>query len=69
MAETNVVTEHPPTVAGVIAAAAGATATILTDVTSGSFDGYDAAIVGACIIAGGIIGKIAERWTQRFFPS
>jgi len=69
MADTNIVTGNPPTVAGVIASAAGATAVILTDITTGAFDGYDAAIVGACILAGGIIGKVAERFTTRYFPS
>lgn len=68
MADTNVVTNNPPTVAGIVAGVVGTTAGLIAGFNAGAFDAYDGWIIAAGAILGGIAGKIAQRWTERYFP-
>jgi hypothetical protein len=65
---TNTVANNPPAVAGVVAGFIAATAGLITGITAGPFDVYDAWIVAAGAIVGGIAGRVAQRWTTRYFP-
>ena len=69
MADTNVVTENPPTVAGIVTGVVTTTAGLIAGFNAGAFDAYDAWIVAAGLVFGALAGKVAQRYTTRWFPT
>jgi len=69
MADTNIVTGNPPTVAAVVSGVIGTTAGLVAGFNAGAFDAYDGWIIAAGAILGLAAGKVAQKYTERYFPS